>query len=186
MWSSSAVGCTRAFWTAAACAAEAPFLWDLLGTAGVSEFLDGRERGLLLLLLVLFGGLSGKLPIAGVDGLLARPLFVVVTCCSVGGAVAGVGSLRGSTSSAGFAELSFGPVAGTADFGVGARSLCCLTGSVLGPALGGSIWVFVLSLAATREPLFGGGISIGAGTLPFGLLEATEGGRLSAFDAVEF
>jgi hypothetical protein len=85
------------------------------------------------------GGLSGKLPIAGVDGLLARPLFVVVTCCNVGGAVAGVISFRNSTSSAGFAEFSFGAGAGTADFGVGALSLCCLIGSVLGPALGGSI-----------------------------------------------
>ena len=112
---------------------------DLLGTAGASGFLDGRERGLLLLLLLFVGGLSGKLPIAGVEGLLARPLFVVVTCCKVGGAVAGVGSFRTSTSSASFAGFSFGAVAGTADFGVGALSLCCLIGSVLGPALGGSI-----------------------------------------------
>lgn len=163
-------------------------MWDLLGTAGASEFLDGRERGLLLLLLLLVGGLSGKLPMAGVEGLLARPLFVVVTCCcEVGGAAAGVGSFRTSTSSAGFAELSFGAGAGTADFGVGALSLCCLIGSVLGPALGGSICVFALSLAAAaREPLLGGGISIGAGTLPFALFEATEGGRLSAIEAVEF
>lgn len=141
---------------------------------------------LLLLLLLLPGGLSGKLPIAGVEGLLARPLFVVVTCCNVGGAVAGAGSFRASTSSAGFTEFSFEPVAGAADFGVGALSLCCLTGSGLGPALGGSIWVFTFSMAATREPLLGGGISMGAGTLPFGLFEATEGGRLSAIDAVEF
>lgn len=180
------MGCTRAFWTAAACAAEAPFLCDLLGTTGASEFLDGRDRGLLLLLLLLVGGLSGKLPIAGVEGLLARPLFVVVTCCNVGGAVAGVFSFRTSTSSAGFAELSLGAEAGTADLGVGALSLCCLMGSVLGPALGGSIWVFALSVATPREPLFGGGISIGAGTVPFGLFEATEGGRLSAIEAVEF
>ena len=40
--------------------------------------------------------------------------------------------------------------------------------------------------AMPREPLFGGGISIGAGTLPFALFEATEGGRLSAIEAVEF
>lgn len=34
--------------------------------------------------------------------------------------------------------------------------------------------------------MFGGGISMGAGTFPFALFDATEGGRLSAIEAVEF
>lgn len=183
--SSSALLWARAFCTATAWAAEAPFLWLLLGTAGASEFLEGRDRELLLLLLLLLAvGLSGKLPTAGVEGLLALPLLVVVTGCIVKGvATAGVGSFRTSTSSAGLAELSF--LWPPADCGVGALSLCCLTGSLFAIALGGSICVFVVSLLGAREPLFCVGISIGVGTVPFGLFAAAEGGRCRLLSALE-
>lgn len=102
---------------AAACACEAPFLWLLLGTVGASELRAGRARPLLIV-----GGPSGKLPIAGVEGLLARPLLVVVTCCTVVvGVAVGVWSCRAS-SSVDLTELSFLGAAVVAEEGVGARS----------------------------------------------------------------
>lgn len=115
---------------------------------------------------------------AGVDGLLARPLFVVVTCCVAGVlGTDGVGSFR-TSSSTGFAEPSFFcPPTAVEVEGVGARSGCCLDVSVFTVALGGGS-ISVLELAS----LFGGrlmvgGISSGAGTLPLGLFDAAEGGR---------
>lgn len=160
-------------------------MWLLLGTVGASEFLDGLDREFPLFL----GGLSGKLPMAGVDGLLARPLFVVVTCCVVGVVVTdGVDSFRVS-SSTGFAEPSFfWPPLTVVEDGVGARSLCCLDGSVLTVALGGGS-ISDFELASLLGPwVLGVGISNGAGTLPFGLFDAAEGGfcrALSTFDAIE-
>lgn len=126
---------------------------------------------------------------AGVEGLLARPLLVVVTCCIVGvDAADGVGSLRASASSTGLTDPSFLWPAGVAEDGVGIRSFCCFDGSAFAVALGGSIWVILGVSLGARAPLLGG-ISIGAGTPPFGLLEAADGGlcrALSAFDAIEF
>lgn len=180
--SSPAFCCCNAFCTAAACACEAPFLWLLLGTVGASEFLDGRDRPFLL------RGPSGKLPIAGVEGLLALPLFVVVTCCVVA-FPEGVDSFCTSPSSAlGLMEPFLSrTVAVVAEDGVGARSLCWFAGSALAVALGGSICVTLGVSLGPRAPLFWG-ISSGAGTPPFGLLEAAEGGRcfvVSTLDATE-
>lgn len=125
---------------------------------------------------------------AGVEGLLARPLLVVIICCVVGVDTAeGVGSFRASPSSAGLTEPSFFCPAGVAEEGVGTRSFCCFEGSVFAVALGGSIWVILGVSLGARAPLLGG-ISSGAGTPPFGLVEAADGGRgrvLSALDAIE-
>lgn len=150
---------------------------------GASEFRDGRDLEFPLF----FGALSGKLPIAGVDGLLARPLLVVVTWCCITGVVDtdGVGSLRGS-SSAGFAEPSFlWPPTAFAAAGVGARSGCCLDVSAFTVALGGGS-MSVLELVS----LLGGfkldtGMSSGAGTLPLGLFDAAEGGLCRAWSLVD-
>lgn len=127
---------------------------------------------------------------AGVDGLLARPLLVVVTCCCVTGVLEteGVDSFR-SSSSAGFAEPSlFWPPTAVAVAGVGARSDCCLDVSAFTVALGGGS-MSVLELVS----LFGvleldAGMSSGAGTFPLGLFDASEGGLCRAwslFDAIE-
>lgn len=134
-------------------------------------------------------GPSGKLPTAGVDGLLARPLFVVVIGCETTIAE-GVGSFDASLSSTtGLMEpfLSRALVV-VAEDGVGARSLCCFAGSDLVVALGGSICVILGVSLGPRAPLLGG-ISIGASKPPFGLVEAADGGRcfvLSTLDATEF
>lgn len=120
------------------------------------------------------------------EGLLARPLLVVVTCWvdKVGVAV-GVLSFRAS-SSGGFTEPSFFGPGAVAEEGVGTRSFCGLEGSVFAVALGGSICVILGVSLGPRAP-FGGGISRGGGTMPFALLEAADGGLcLSAIDAVEF
>lgn len=148
---------------------------------GASEFRAGRARALLL-----FGGPSGNVLRAGVEGLLARPLLVVVTCCvdRVGVAV-GVLSFRAS-SSGGLTEPSFFGPGAVAEEGVGTRSFCGLEGSAFAVALGGSICVILGVSLGPRAPL-GGGISRGGGTMPFALFEAAEGGLcLSAIDAVEF
>lgn len=162
-------------------------MWLRFGTVGASEFRAGRARPLLLLLLVvLFGRPSGNVLRAGVEGLLARPLLVVVTCCVVMvGVAAGVFSFR-TSSSAGLTEPSFLGPGALAEEGVGTRSFCCLEGSIFAVALGGSICVIFGVSLGPRAPL-GGGISSGGGTMPFGLVAAAEGGRcLSTFDAVEF
>lgn len=126
------------------------------------------------------------MPRAGVEGLLARPPLVVVTCCvEMVGVAIGVFSFR-TSSSTGLTDPSFfGPVAVAAE-GVGTRSFCCFEGSTFTVALGGSICVIFGVSLGPRAPLFCG-ISSGGGTIPFGLVVAAEGGRcLSTFDAVEF
>lgn len=89
--------------TAAACAAaaDAPFLWLRLGGWALSDARDDRDRGSAT-------AASVKVANAGVDGLLARPLFVVNGVAAGATTVGGVG---GGTTVFGsfFASASFAP-----------------------------------------------------------------------------
>ena len=140
-----------------------------------SEAREGRDRAA-----------SANVAKAGVDGLLARPLFVVTRVVVATGNV-GVGSPTASTSSAGLEILSFLLVL---TGGGGAAMIASFSGFGVSPLIGapGSLTTFVSAVG--REPLLCTAItSDGAGAVPFGSLEADEGGRcfvLSTFEWTEF
>lgn len=184
-------------WTIPAAAAaaadmDAPFLWLRFAAVAValpptapfplltppSAFRDGRDLGLGF---EAAAAASAKVARAGVEGLLARPLFVFTAVSGVGGAMGVAESRFASRSSATFVVLSFFPllplgIGGSGGGGTGV-SVSGLEGSVLigmGTAVSfigfGSVFGLLVPLLCVP----GSGVPDAA---PFGLLEAAEAGR---------
>ena len=134
-------------------------------------FLDARDRGA--------GAASGKLPMAGVDGLLARPLFVVTTVVVVGVWFGGASCF--DSISSGFGGLSFL-----------VRPFTALGGRALASSLLGSVLIIVvvdsfiiLGSAEARGPVGATGSSGGTTFMPLGRFDADEAGRCRLFSAVD-
>lgn len=192
---------------AAAADIEAPFLWlrftvvaVLLApatpfpvpTAPPSAFRDGRD---LELELELAAAASAKVAKAGVDGLLALPLFVLTAARGVGGTMGVAESRFGSRSSTTLAVLSFFPLlplgAGGSGGGGTGVSVSALGGSVLigmGTAVSFMGFGSVLGLLVPLLCVPGSGVP--DAVAPLGLFEAAEAGRCRALsvllDCAEF
>jgi hypothetical protein len=160
----------------ACAAAPAPFLW--LRFVGASEARDDLDRT----------AASWNVARAGVDGLLALPLFVVMVVTIVGGGITtGVGSFLFSTSSVFTESFLFGAIiAVSASAGSGSflelalvLLLLLLFSTLLRPL--GSLGGF--GSPAERGQLAGGAKSGVPGGAPFGLFEAEEEGRAFPFSA---
>ena len=147
-----------------------------------------RERG---------AGVSGNVPSAGVEGLLARPLLVVVTVEVVVVPVVvviGVGVFATSafcaSASVGFAVLPLLALAPPALFalaagGGGATADDDASSLAAGSVLIGTVGSFVGFVSVDLAPL---GVAAKSGTavvIPFGLLEADEAGRCRLWSAVD-
>ena len=148
-----------------------------------------RERG---------AGVSGNVPSAGVEGLLARPLLVVVTVevvvVLVVVVVIGVGVFATSafwaSASVGFAVLPLLALAPPALFalaaGGGAGGADDDASSLAaGSVLIGTVGSFVGFVSVDLAPL---GVAAKSGTavvIPFGLLDADEAGRCRLWSAVD-
>lgn len=145
------------------CATAAPFLWLLL-VEFPSVLRDGRD---------FVAATSANVPSAGVDGLLARPLLVVVTVANATSCTAGIGVCFTLLSSL-LAELSRLLLPALLATGFGSAS-----------GLPGSSWVGTAGGSLSGFGSFVGlGVETGTGTTswglactPLGLLEATDDGR---------
>ena len=210
--SSSCFGCCCCCAVASACCCccccscsccAAPFLWLRLAgalgagvVAAVPAFVFDavfaalrafRERG---------AGVSGNVPSAGVEGLLARPLLVVVTVevvVVVPVVVIGVGVFATSafcaSASVGFAVLPLLALAPPALFalaaGGGATPDDDASSLAAGSVLIGTVGSFVGFVSVDLAPL---GVAAKSGTavvIPFGLLDADEAGRCRLWSAVD-
>ena len=128
---------------------------------------------------------------AGVEGLLALPLFVVVTAVARGGGIIGVlDSFLDSFSSVAFA-VSFSflfPLGAGSGGGTGvASSVSVLTTSGLETTTGSFCGGFVSTGVGRVVPVTGaGGSMIGVdGGAPLGLFEAADEGRCRVFSVAE-
>ena len=170
--------------TAGVVAAVPAFVFDAVFVA-LRAF---RERG---------AGVSGNVPSAGVEGLLARPLLVVVTVEVVVVPVVvviGVGVFATSafcaSASVGFAVLPLLALAPPALFalaagGGGATADDDASSLAAGSVLIGTVGSFVGFVSVDLAPL---GVAAKSGTavvIPFGLLEADEAGRCRLWSAVD-
>lgn len=158
-------------------------------------FLDGRDLAVVVVALTA----SAKVPVAGVDGLLARPLLVVVTVVLIGGGSIAVcdtiefvlflisGSSAGAVTALLFSFLVV-PALATGSGGTGGLiSVSGFAASVLaGAGAGGSV---SFGAFASEVDLLCGTASTTAGVMPLGLFVAAVAGRCcigSVVDAVEF
>ncbi len=138
-----------------------------------SAFRDGRDLAFEAT------AASAKVARAGVEGLLARPLFVFTVVSGVGGNTGIAVSFFGSRSSTVFATLSFLLPFGVGSGGGGGASVSVLTCSgLLGGGMAVSFGAFV-SVGALAPLLCGPNSGVPGGT-PFGLFEAADGGRCFA------
>ncbi len=192
---------------------EAPFLWLRLVVAAVavaaamvvvdvvlllvavlaplSALREGREREFVVVVEADEEAASANVARAGVDGLLARPLLVVLTRLAGVGwmARAAVASfLCGPSSSVAFVVVSFLPFCAGSGAARGGSSVSGLSGLGLfrmGMAVSFCVFASVVGFATVLGRL-GSGVPW---EFPFGLFDATDGGRwraFSAFDCVEF